>query len=302
MSDKPPKAFISYSWTSPAHCEIIRSYAERLRNDGIDTVLDQWDLAEGQDKYAFMEKMVTDPSVTHVLVFSDKLYAEKADARKAGVGTESQIMSKEIYEKIDQQKFIPLVLEWKPDGQPYLPTFFHPRKWIDFSTAERVNENWEQLVRAIYGKPLHTKPGLGKPPTYLVANKDAAALPTIGKFAVFREAVLNKKPLVGVYRQDFLDTAFAYADSLRVRQEPKVEHIDETVLETLRILLPLRDQLIDWAALEIQTGDQTEIEEILVNFLERLLPLKFRPSNLTTWQDYWFDAHMVFVYEMFLYI
>ena len=119
-----PKVFISYSRTSQGHCDQIRGYAERLRNDGIDVILDQWDLSEGQDKYAFMEKMVTDPSVTHVLVFSDKKYAEKADERKAGVGTESQIMSKEIYEKVDQKKFIPLVCERRSDGEPYLPTFF----------------------------------------------------------------------------------------------------------------------------------------------------------------------------------
>jgi hypothetical protein len=50
-------------------------------------------LKEGHDKYVFMEKMVTDPSVTHVPVICDRIYAEKADARKAGVGTESQIMS-----------------------------------------------------------------------------------------------------------------------------------------------------------------------------------------------------------------
>src|SRR5260370_16362154 len=97
MSDKPPKVFISYSWTSPAHCDLVRSYAERLRSDGVDTVLDQWDLSEGQDKYAFMEKMVTDPSVTHVLFFSDKKYAEKPDPRKPVVAIDSHTISKTLY-------------------------------------------------------------------------------------------------------------------------------------------------------------------------------------------------------------
>ena len=50
-------------------------------NDGVDVILDIWDLKEGDDKYAFMEKMVTDESVTHVLAFSDSEYAAKADAR-----------------------------------------------------------------------------------------------------------------------------------------------------------------------------------------------------------------------------
>ena len=57
-------------------------------------------LRKGHDKFAFMERMVTDKSVTHVLVVCDKTYSQKADARKAGVGTESQIISKEVYEKV----------------------------------------------------------------------------------------------------------------------------------------------------------------------------------------------------------
>jgi len=67
LTDKPlpPKVFISYSWTSPGHQNQIREWAERLMQDGVDIVLDVFDLKEGQDKYTFMEKMITDPSVTH---------------------------------------------------------------------------------------------------------------------------------------------------------------------------------------------------------------------------------------------
>ena len=61
----------------------------RLNSDGaIEVIIDEYDFKEGGEKYAFMERMVNDPSVIHVLVFSDKLYAEKADGRKGGVGTE----------------------------------------------------------------------------------------------------------------------------------------------------------------------------------------------------------------------
>ncbi len=102
-----PKAFISYSWTDESHKTFVRELAERLVGDGVDVVMDLFDLREGHDKYAFMERMVTDPEITHVLAFCDKTYAEKADARKAGVGTESQILSKEVYDKVQQSKVIP---------------------------------------------------------------------------------------------------------------------------------------------------------------------------------------------------
>ena len=128
-----PRAFISYSWTSPRHQAQVRQWAEQLAGDGVDVVLDVWDLKEGDDKYAFMERMVTDESVTHVLVMSDQQYAEKADARRAGVGTESQIISQEVYEKVQQSKFIPIVCEFDDSGEPCLPVFLKTRIWIDFS-------------------------------------------------------------------------------------------------------------------------------------------------------------------------
>jgi len=38
-----------------------------LRESGVDVILDKWDLREGHDAYAFMEKMVTDPQIKKVL-------------------------------------------------------------------------------------------------------------------------------------------------------------------------------------------------------------------------------------------
>src|SRR4051794_25682809 len=101
-----PKIFISYSWTSPGHPALVKQWADRLIADGVEVLLDIYDLREGDDKYAYMERMVTEPTVTHVLLFSDKVYAEKANSRKGGVGTESQIISKEVYEKVQQSKFL----------------------------------------------------------------------------------------------------------------------------------------------------------------------------------------------------
>ena len=101
---QPPKVFVSYSHDSDVHKQWVLDLASRLRNNGVDVVLDVWDLNEGDDKYAFMEKTVTDESVTPVLVFSDAEYASKANARKAGVGTESQIISREVYAKVQQSK------------------------------------------------------------------------------------------------------------------------------------------------------------------------------------------------------
>jgi len=296
-----PNVFISYSWTSAGHQAQVRQWAERLLADGIDVVLDIYDLKEGHDKYAFMERMVTDSNVTHVLMFCDKCYAEKADARKAGVGTESQIISKEVYEKVDQSKFIPILSELDADGNPYLPAFLKSRIWIDFSTAESVNENWEQLVRLLHGKPLHQKPELGKAPGYL-QEQAVPASPAIAKFSALKQAIISNKPLIRFYRQEFLTACIQYADSLRVRNKPETQNLAEQIFADCGKLKLVRDHIVDWVMLETSVSPQADFQESLINFLEEMLKLKGRPVELNSWSDSWFEAHSLFVYETFLYV
>lgn len=297
-----PKAFISYSWTNQAHQDRVREWAERLVSDGVDVVLDLWDLKEGQDKFSFMERMVNDPHVTHVLVISDRTYAEKADARKAGVGTESQIISKEVYEQVDQTKFIPLTCEFDDDGNAFLPTFLKSRIWMDFSSPESVNANWEHLIRLLFGQPLHQKPTLGKPPVYLNEDASAPISPARGKLETLRQAILQGRPGIELYRQTFLDACFDFADSLRVRQRPDVDDMGRKVLEDTGKLVQIRDHIIDWVLLESASGASDAFSEALMDSLERLREIKSRPSEVTSWQTAWFEAHGLFVYETFLYI
>lgn len=297
-----PKVFISYSWTSPGHQARIRRWAEQLVNDGVDVVLDVWDLKEGDDKYAFMEKMVTDESVTHVLVFSDSEYAAKADARKAGVGTESQIISREVYSKVQQSKFLPVVCEFDDSREPFLPTFLKSRIWIDFSGPEAANDNWEQLIRVLYGRPAYQKPTLGQAPTYVTTDATLPPSPAGVKFAALRQAIIQEKKGLITYRQDYLDACYSYADALRVRARPDVANIGQRVLADCGKLKHVRDQIVDWVLLESGSNPSEEFGDSLTLLLERLLELKSRPPEVNSWNDVWFEAHRVFVYETFLYI
>ncbi|MBB5033101.1 toll/interleukin-1 receptor domain-containing protein [Prosthecobacter vanneervenii] len=297
-----PKVFISYSWASQSHQERVKEWADRLLADGINVVLDLYDLKEGQDKYAFMERMVTDAEVTHVLVISDKSYTDKANTRRKGVGTESQIISKEVYEKVEQSKFIPIVCDFKDSDNPCLPVFLETRIWIDFSSPEAVNSNWERLVRLLYGKPLHEKPQLGKAPAFITQESKVPSTPALAKFSTLRQAILQGKPGLRMYRSEFLDQCIAYADAMRVRKEPNLNNFGEKVLEDCAKLIPIRDLIVDWVLLEAGTTPSSDFSESLIYLLERLLEIKARPEEVTTWNEVWFEAAKLFVYETFLYI
>jgi hypothetical protein len=297
-----PKVFISYSWTNQAHQERVKEWADRLFADGVEVVLDIYELKEGQDKFAFMERMVTDKDVTHVLVISDNTYAQKADARHKGVGTESQIISSEVYDKVGQSKFIPIVCEFSEQDTPCLPTFLKSRIWIDFSTPEAVNSHWERLIRLLYGKPLHQKPRLGKAPTFLAEESKVPSAPARAKFSTLRQAILQGKTGLRMYRSEFFNACTEFADGLRVRERPKVERLGDKVVEDCGKLVGVRDLIVDWVLLEAEAAPSIDFSESLIDLLELLRELKARPEEVTSWEDAWFEAHKLFVYETFLYI
>lgn len=297
-----PKVFISYSWSDQKHQELVKHWADRLVADGIEVVLDIYDLKEGDDKYVFMESMVTDPTVTHVLVICDSKYAEKANARKAGVGTESQIISGEVYSRVKQSKFIPIVCEFANDGAPVLPAFMQSRMWINFSSSEAENENWEQLIRLLYGKPQHVKPKKGRAPTYITSDTPVPTSEALAKFNSLKQALLQNKQGINYYRRDFIDSCISYADNLRVRERPVVKVYGEKVLEDCHKLKAIRNHLCDWLLLEGEITDAEILSEEVITLLEKLRELKSRPPEINSWNETWFEAHSVFVYETFLYI
>jgi hypothetical protein len=65
------------------------------------------------------------------------------------------------------------------------------RIWIDFSSPEKTNENWERLVRAVYGKPIYENPG--SRPAYIDAHQEDLPAQPLGKYKVLRQAVLEGK-------------------------------------------------------------------------------------------------------------
>ena len=125
--DKPienPKVFISYAWGTEDYQQKVLNFAARLKGDGISVVIDKWSMDAGNDTFAFMEKSVRDETINFVLILLDPLYAQKADDRSGGVGTETQIISSEIYNNISQNKFVPIVFERGENNKICKPTTF----------------------------------------------------------------------------------------------------------------------------------------------------------------------------------
>lgn len=161
-----PKVFISYAWTNKTYRNKIIKIAELLIQNGIDVVIDAWDLKTGQDKYDFMERCVTDKSIDHILIFCNKDYTDKANQRLGGVGDETAIITPHLYGQSRQQKFIPIVMEKDATGKAYLPEYLQSRIFKDF-TEDHFMYEYESLVRELYGELEYQKPKLGNIPSWV---------------------------------------------------------------------------------------------------------------------------------------
>lgn len=170
METAAPKFFVSYSWSNPDIADKVLEIATHLRENGVDAILDKWDLDTGQDKIYYMEQMVRDPNVKKVGMFCDKTYADKANSREGGAGIEGQIISKEIYDDVEQTKFAAIIMGRDENGKAFVPIFCSPRMYIDLSDPEKYQDEFDKLLRWIYDKPAYTKPPIGKKPSFLEAN------------------------------------------------------------------------------------------------------------------------------------
>lgn len=290
------KVFISYSWSSDAHRQWVRDLADRLSADGIYVILDEWDLKPGHDKYVFMEKMVTDETITKVLVICDRAYQAKADGRKGGVGTESQLISQEVYEKVDQEKFIPIIAERNEDGDPCMPKYMVARMYFDLSNEDRFEGEYQRLIRDLYGKPERTRPPLGTPPAYI--SRDANIRPSAA--SVLRDAGVSSTTLMSGLISDFFDRFLIDMDKYHisvVNDEP----YDETMVKLIESMRPLRDVFVDFATKLAGVGLNDEELDLVHDYLSKMAQYQNRPYRLQEYRDADFDNYKFFCYEAVLY-
>ena len=111
-----------------------------LRSDGIDAVLDQWDLSPGEDIAVFMEQGLK--NAKRVVVVCSKNYVERVNTGRGGVGYEKMIVTAELIENLGTKKFIPII---RGSGAPPVPTFLGYRLYIDFEDDANIRAGWKHF-------------------------------------------------------------------------------------------------------------------------------------------------------------
>lgn len=293
-----PKLFISYSWSNSTHEEWVINLAKELTESGVHVILDKWDLKEGHDSVAFMEKMVTDPQITKVAMICDEVYASKADGRSGGVGTETQIISREVYENQEQGKFVAIIPERDSQGKAFLPTYYKSRIYIDLSEPDNYADNFEKLLRWIYDKPLYTRPDIGKRPSFL-DESNGISLGTTAAHKRAISAIKEKKAFMSGALDEYFSTVVSNLEKFRITE--KEGEFDDQVIDSIEKFLPYRNELINLFVTLAQYAPEEENIQKVHRFFESLIPYMSKPENVNQWSEWDFDNFKFIVHELFLY-
>jgi hypothetical protein len=155
-----PRVFLSYSHDSEAHSAWVRLLAGRLRQGGVEVILDQWDLPYGADVVRFMDLGIRDAD--RVLMVCTANYVAKAEERKGGAGYEGMVVTGHVARATDTIQFVPIVRNHA--GESLVPGFLGQRLWLDFRDDGLFEERLEELLRELHGAPRYPKPPLGRNP------------------------------------------------------------------------------------------------------------------------------------------
>ena len=140
-STTKPRVFVSYSWDSDSHIENVKRFVQDLRSSGINVGYDG-DLGLGSRTQLFMEKSISESDI--VLFICTPNYKKRADNRIAGVGYENNVITSELYETCNEEKFIPVLFSgtWKTS----LPIWAKGKVGINLSSRSIYKSEYHKLL------------------------------------------------------------------------------------------------------------------------------------------------------------
>jgi hypothetical protein len=152
--------FFSYSHDTEIHKDWVLTLATRLVANGVNVVLDQWDLNLGSDLPRFMEVGLT--NADRVVAVCTEPYVEKANGGKGGVGYEKMILTAQLMQDVNTDRIIPAI-RTNALATP-VPTFLSTRVYVDFRNDLLYEEKYAELLRDIHGQKVKPRPPLGPNP------------------------------------------------------------------------------------------------------------------------------------------
>lgn len=158
MPDDAGRVFISYSHDSPEHAGIVLSLSNRLRSEGIDCVLDQYESSPPEGWPRWMDREIGKAQFV-LMICTERYYSRVMGQERPGVGLgiawEGSLIYNHIYINGSlNTKFIPVIFD--RSHIRYIPT---P---LLGATRYCLDAEYENLYGRLIEKPPAEKPQLGQ--------------------------------------------------------------------------------------------------------------------------------------------
>lgn len=154
-----PKVFMSYSHDDEEHKEWVKDLSIKLRDHGVDIILDQWDLEIGNDLRFFMEEGLDETK--YVICVCSEQYVKKANEGSGGVGYETTIISSDLLRNAKIDYILPIVKNNQTSKKT--PKFLSNKLYLDFD-QDNYFDNYLKLIRRIFNRKEQEKPPIGANP------------------------------------------------------------------------------------------------------------------------------------------
>jgi predicted nucleotide-binding protein len=156
----PPKVFLSYTHDSPEHDDMVIDLADRLRDDGIDAQIDQYELHPAEGWTRWMRNRIKDADF--VIAICTEVYQRRAEGHEQpgkgrGGNREGLAIDQEIYESDGRnKKFIAVIL--RETDRRFIPDFLRTYQ----NESIETEMGYETLYRRLTNQPDVVKPELGR--------------------------------------------------------------------------------------------------------------------------------------------
>ena len=158
--DSAPKVLISYSHDSPEHMARVLALSDRLRAEGVDSQLDQYETSppEGWPRWTLNQIEWADFVLVVCTATYDRRFRGREEAgRGRGVTWEGAVLTQDLYDAAAHNtKFIPVV--FNEEDAAHIPLMLRGATFYVLGTEE----GYEALYRHLSNQPRTQRPGLGK--------------------------------------------------------------------------------------------------------------------------------------------
>jgi hypothetical protein len=159
MTGAPPKVFVSYSHDTVEHQERVLGLADRLRADGVDAEIDQYNASPLEGWPLWCEQQIDAADVVLMIcteTYHRRVSGDEERGKGLGVVWEARIIRQLLYDAgAVSDKFVPVL--FSDCSSEYIPT---PIKGGTRYVVD-TEDGYEDFYRRLAGQPRLLRPALG---------------------------------------------------------------------------------------------------------------------------------------------